>query len=472
MTSLNAAPSRRATPVVLLLLAIGCGGGGGSSSTYDRLAQFTREEMDRQGVSGAAVAVVENGELVYQQGFGFKDLAHTAPVASDTLFGIGSTTKILVASAVLTLVEQGRLDLDAPITEYVPAFRVASGDPAAIHVRHLLNHSSGLPDIDPELGPCGLDLTRWFEANQAPILSPPGTLWNYSGRGYMLAGLALEKLSGESFEEAMRHRIFEPAGMEHATFDPQVAKQRDHSLGHRGPRAGEVDLDSYGCRATEPAGGALFVSAPEMARFAQALLAGGGGILAPGSIAAMETREMETHQIPGEAYGLGLSMRDVPDASGPRVYYHGGNDGRFASSVALVPERGFAVVVLFNADSAPVVVSQKALELVPGIRDALPVPTLMEHPDAWRTDPSTWAKYTGTYDEPYTYGRAVVTLEGGKLWFELVDRAPVVKMEMAQTAADYFKVLNTGIDVAFWFGEDPGAARYAVTRTAVFTRTE
>jgi CubicO group peptidase (beta-lactamase class C family) len=439
------------------------------------LTQFTRQEIELQGVPGAAVAVVANGELVYQQGFGFKDLAHTVPVAPDTLFGVGSVTKMLVATAALTLVEEGKLDLDAPINQYIPSFSVTSGDPSAIHVRHLLSHTSGLPDIDAELGSCSQDLTQWFadEAHRAPILSTPGMLWNYSGRGYMLAGLALEELSGESFEDAMRHRVFEPAGMGQTTFDPQIAKERDHSFGHLAPRAGDVDVDSYSCRATEPTGAALFASAPDMARFAQALLSGGGSVLASDSVAALETSQMATHQIPGEAYGLGLNMRNVPDASGPRVYYHGGNDGRFAASVALVPERGFAVIVLFNDTAGqPEVVSQQALELVLGIRKAIPVPTLVEHPDEWLTDPSTWGKYTGTYNEPHTYGRALVTLEDGKLWVEMVDGAPGVKMEMMQVADDYFHVSTTGMNVTYWFEQYAGAARYAVTRTGVFTRVE
>ena len=474
-TNTNAAPGQRLALALVLLAATACGGGS-SASPSDRLTQFTRQELERQGVPGAAVAVIENGELVYQQGFGFKDLARTAPVGPDTLFGAGSTTKMLVASAVLTLVEQGKLDLDAPVTDYVPTFQVASGDPSSITLRHLLSHTSGLPDIE-RLGSCNQDLAQWFqdEARRAPIMSTPGTLWNYSGQGYMLAGLVLEELSGESFEDAMRHRVFDPAGMEHATFDPQVARQRDHSLGHLAPQAREVELDSYTCRATEPAGAALFLSAPEMARFAQALLSGGGAILAPGSVAALEASEMETHQIPGEAYGLGLAARDVPEAGAPgtRIYYHGGNDGRFAASVALVPERGFAVVVLFNGTvSAPDVVSQKALELFLGIREALPGPTLIENPGKWRTDPSTWVKYTGTYDEPYTYGRAVVTLEEEKLFVEMVDQAPGVKREMMQVAQDYFAVLATGIDVTFWFGEDPQAASYVVTRRGVFTRAD
>jgi CubicO group peptidase (beta-lactamase class C family) len=472
LPSIRTRSRSRSTLVVLLAVLAACGGGGERGSKADQLGDFVRAELRRQGVPGAAVAVVEDGVVVYEQGFGSKDLAGTAPVGPDTLFAAGSCTKMLVAGALLTLREEGRLDLDAPITDYLPStFQLLDADPSTIHVRNLLAHTSGIPHWLP--ASCSESLSEWYqdEDRRTHLLVPPGTVWNYSGAGYSLAGLVLERIAGEPFAEAMRHRIFEPAGMTRATFDPEVAMADDHSLGHYGAGPSEVELDSIYCPMAQPAGSSLYVSAPQLARFAAALLAGGGAVLQPASVAAMQERQTDTHVFPGEGYGLGLSMRD---AGGVRVYYHGGNDGRFAASVALVPDRNVAVAVLFNRDGwvVPQVVAQKALELYAGIRDAVPEAVYAADPDAFLTDPSTWAKYTGTYDEPLRYGRVVVTLEDGKLVVELVDTAPGVKMEAVQAAGDLFHVAEADLNVAFWFDGDPGAAKYGVSRDAVFTRVE
>jgi CubicO group peptidase (beta-lactamase class C family) len=122
-----------------VFVAAGCG--SNSDATFEELAGYTRAEMARQKVPGAAIAVVENGAITHQMGFGTKRLGADDPVGADTLFGLGSATKMLVASAVLTLREQGKVDLDAPVTNYVSTFQLTGADPSSIHVRHLLDHT-------------------------------------------------------------------------------------------------------------------------------------------------------------------------------------------------------------------------------------------------------------------------------------------------------------------------------------------
>jgi len=455
-----------------LLASAGCP--VNSDATFQGLADFAKAEIARQKVPGAAVAVVENGTITHQMGFGTKQLGKDDPVNADTLFGIGSATKMLVAGAVLTLREQGKIDLDAPVTNYVPSFQLTGANPSTVHVRHLLDHTSGLPDFGLDL--CAQSLSEWFSdpAQVTPLWSVPGKLWNYSNRNYSLAGLLLENVSGQPFAQAMQTRVFGPAGMIGATFDPAVAMAGDHSLGHAldaqmNPQP--VELDTINCPVMAPAGGAFYASAPDMARFAQALLAHGAPIVHPDSVSAMEELEIETHWFPGESYGFGLFARD---AQGTRVYYHNGEDGRFTSMVAFVPSRQFAVVVLLNSGMGlPDTIAQKALDLFLGISDVLPFPHIAANPMDWQTSPSTWNKYTGTYYEPYTFGHARVTLENGQLMGELVDTNPGIKVPLTELATDTFIIKDLDdLMLTFWFEDNPDAAKFGVTRAGVFARTD
>jgi CubicO group peptidase (beta-lactamase class C family) len=459
----------RAPSVAAMLLSLACACGGGSPRTrqdakFDALVAFARAEIARQGVPGAAIAVVVDGKLKYQAGVGTKRVGREDPVRADTLFAIGSATKMLTAAGVLTLRDEGKLDLDAPITEYVPSFQLAGAEASRtsdIHVRQLLSHSAGLPDEGPPTV-CAQSLSEWIEdeAHRVPLWYEPGRLWDYSNLGYAVAGLALERLSGRPFADAMKERIFDPLDMGSATFDPSVARGRDHSLGHVPGSQGDlqpVEVDSRTCPALGPEGGRFFATAGDMARFAQALLADGAPVLEPASVEAMEGRQMETHEFPGETYGFGLFSFE---AQGVRHLYHGGDTTDFNSMVVLVPQRKFAVVVLFNRDTGGSgLVAAKAVELFLGI-------TAQPDPD-WLTPPSSWAKYTGEYYEPFGLHRLIVTLENDKLLLEAADLDPGHKMEMSQTAADAFVLSDPSVGqvpVTFWFEGDPRAAKYMVTR--------
>jgi CubicO group peptidase (beta-lactamase class C family) len=307
---------------------------------------------------------------------------------------------------------------------------------------------------------CAQSLSEWFSdpAQVTPLWSAPGKLWNYSNRNYSLAGLLLENVSGQPFAQAMQARVFGPAGMLGATFDPTTAMAGDHSLGHvldAQANLQPVELDTINCPVWQPAGGAFYASAPNLARFAQAMLAKGTPVLTAESVAAMEELESETHWFPGESYGFGLFARDT---QGARVYYHGGEDGRFSTMVAFVPSRQFAIVVLLNSGAAlPETIAQKALDLFLGISDALPFADIAANPTLWQTPPSTWTKYTGLYFEPYTYGHARVTLENGVLMGELVDFNPGNKAPLTQLATDTFATDGLGM-LTFWFEDNPSAA--------------
>jgi CubicO group peptidase (beta-lactamase class C family) len=466
--------TRRLALLPLLALALACGGKTTDQDRFDALVQFTRSELARQGVPGAAVAVVVDGEVAFSAGVGTKRSGVDDPVHADTVFGIGSTTKMMVAAGLLSLREEGRIDLDAPITQALPELRLAApfeADVQRIHLRHLLSHTAGLPDGGENL--CDQSLEDFAASLRLPLWAEPGTVYDYSNLGYALAGRALERAAGKPFAEAMRERVFAPAGMDRVTFEGSAAMALDHSHGHvlmgGGPLT-PVELDSSGCAYMAPSGNQTYLSAPELARFAAALVGGRGQLLGADSIAALEDTTVETHDFPGERYGLGLVSLDQP---GERVLYHGGNDRRFSSSVVLAPGRRLAVVVIMNSGAgAPDFVAARALELFLGSDEGLPLPHLLRHEHAVPT--SSLPRYAGTYLEPFSLGRAVIAVDGERLVGDLPDLPGAPHAVLRNVAGDAFVAgsddLPEPIPLHFLFGADPSKADRLVTRMGIFTR--
>ncbi len=182
--------------------------GTAAASTVDEaIAQCVESDMEAVGAPGAAVTVMLDGAVIFDRGFGYKHRNRPDRVDSDTRFRIGSATKMFTAAAVLQQVEVGLVDLDAPVTDWIPELRLSGQWPAElITVRHLLTHSSALPDYyeDP-LGPVGDEaLGEWAGGlDGVQLHAPPGTFWNYSNPGFSLAGLVAERASGIPFRDLL-----------------------------------------------------------------------------------------------------------------------------------------------------------------------------------------------------------------------------------------------------------------------------
>ena len=183
------------------------------SDTLDRVDEFVRAEMARQKIPGVAVAIVQKGKVVKAQGYGLANVEHQVPVRPETIFQSGSLGKQFTAAAVLSLVEEGKIALDDPVAKYLPdappAFR-------PISVRHLLTHTSGIPDYTDGTFDLRRDLTEEDLARMAFRLNlefAPGTRWNYSNTGYVLLGIIVRKASGRFYGDVLRERVFVPLGM-------------------------------------------------------------------------------------------------------------------------------------------------------------------------------------------------------------------------------------------------------------------
>jgi CubicO group peptidase (beta-lactamase class C family) len=317
--------------------------------------RYVAAQLETLGVPGASLAVVHGDEIVHLQGFGRADSAGRA-MTPQTPTMIGSLTKSFTAVAIMQLVEQGRLELDAPVQRYLPWFRVA--DPAAsarITIRHLLTHTSGLPGRE------GLDsftredtsagaIERLVRALASTELTHPvGSTNEYANVGYSIAGLIVETVSGQSYEEYVQEHIFTPLGMEQSYPSPDAARPFGLAEGHQfwfgQARPARLPYP----RGMLPAG-YLASSAEDMGHYLIAHLGGGrlgeAQILSPESMAELHRPGFAIDE--GLWAGLGWGVADV---NGVRVLQHSGNTNNYRSEMWLLPESGWGFVLLLNADN-------------------------------------------------------------------------------------------------------------------------
>jgi CubicO group peptidase (beta-lactamase class C family) len=439
--------------------------GDTSDLLFAQVVDFAKADLAQGGVVGAAIAIVLDGKLRFSAGVGVKRKGTGEAVTPNTLFRVGSMTKMTLGATLESLAESGEVDLSHPVTEYVPALRLAAGfDPATILVAQTLTHTAGTPDdyaSDCATGPGSID--AWFEQQLYPLWAPPGAVHDYSNVGYGIAGLVIAHASGHTMEQEIHDRVFSPAGMQTATFDVAVAEGKDHAFGYEIGDTGseeEFDANAYDCGWVHAPGG-VFASAVDYAHLAETMFAGGGSMLSPKATADWVAPHVATHGTPEERYGYGLIVDTYKGLK--RVWHDGAIDG-FLSSMWTFPDKRFAVVVLINSsDYTPENIAAKAADV---FLDVSHVPL-----SDYSTPPSTWGVYAGTYNDPYgALGRIVVSFANDRLSasFSGLDGAT---FELVQAAGDSFSATATGVDVeaTFW-RESDGTVPWFVTRSGIGAR--
>ncbi|HEY3447268.1 MAG TPA: serine hydrolase domain-containing protein [Myxococcales bacterium] len=400
---------------------------------YDALAASIRAEMAELGSPGVAVAVVENGQMTFAQGFGLRhpDQAD-AGMLPTTNFRLASVTKQLTAAAVLQQVALGALDLDKPITDYLPNFALDLETSQQVLVRHLLTHTSGLNDYleysnrPDELGDTALErfYTTGRYAGVGYFMAPPGRFYNYSNTGFNVAGLLVEKVTKLRYRPYMMLKIFGPIGMARTFLLPsEVLADGDYATGVSTDQNGQRVLnapDSYDNTWARPCGYS-FSNVVDLSKWARFLMHGDDAILPSAQRLAMQTRQFDM-----ESYldlfhydfglwtqtGLFLETAYVP---GTDTVQHDGYLDGFATQIVMVPAQDFAIVVLANKSGA---YFSKSI--------ALALDTFVPHGPAgtWpdpQIDPASFNRFVGTYLDPHEVGTMNVTLEGTRLKISMPD---------------------------------------------------
>lgn len=323
----------------------------------DRAKQALSKQMDAVRVPGAAFVVVDAAGETAVEGLG--TTGDGRQVTATTPFVIGSTSKSFTALAVMQLVDDGLVDLDAPVRRYVPEFRLARGSATdSITVRHVLQQTSGLPEIAG--GPVvksakdgsALDAVR--ELRDTRLAGPPGRTWHYSNANYVLAGLVVERASKMPYATYVERRIFAPLGMDRSSTSIRDARRDGVARGHR-LWFGAMVSTGPAFRPGLLAAGYLVSTAQDMGRYLRMYLRGG---LADDGRRVVSTRGLKTMTAPGPKAHLGPWAGEVSVhyamgwfVGGPwqePALLHPGNSPDSSAMITLLPNKGMAVATVMN----------------------------------------------------------------------------------------------------------------------------
>jgi CubicO group peptidase (beta-lactamase class C family) len=372
------------------------------TASIDEPALTTKvgEVLNRWPVTGLAVGVIRDGSLAWFYGHGVADTGSRAPVGPDTVFRIASVTKTITAVAVMQLQERGLVDLDAPASRYLRAFRLIPARPGygPATLRHLLTHTSGVRAVRtpsdllrPVLGwgvPGGRPVPPLAEYYRDGLRfdTEPGTKWAYSNHGFGVLGQVVEDITGIPLARYLREHVFGPLGMEHSDL---IRSDRVRPGLATGYKLGSRGLKAVTDREIMPPGaGAVYSTTSDMARYAAALLCGGAGehgrVLKPETIATMfQPHYLPDPRIPGMGLGFFRSRADEHPIVG-----HDGIWTGFHSTLLLAPGQGTGVVAFastgpFSPLAAPGPVAHAVLRSVLDLPDDAVRPGVPEQPWAW-----------------------------------------------------------------------------------------
>jgi CubicO group peptidase (beta-lactamase class C family) len=409
---------------------------------FEQLSALVIQKMAEYGIPGVALGVVKNGQVT-TRAFGVTNVEDPQPVTPDTVFALASISKTVTATAIMRLVEQGKIDLSAPVRTYIPDFKVQ--DEAAsrdVTVAHLITHTAGWEGqiTPPDRGPLSLANFVSTTMRDVPQLAPPGEIWSYNNAGFAVAGRVLEVVSGQSIQDALRTLVFEPIGLTRAFTRLEDVVTYRFTVGHRA-QAGKPVVSRPMSRSSSVAVGGVSMSLNDVLTYGSFHLGdgtarGGARVMSRALLEQMRTSRVAKRGTTDEM-GLGWHLRKI---GGVTTAAHGGTLSH-TLLVELVPERNLVLAILTNhIDGWKLIqdVERAALALLEGVtldpaqaiahrgvNETMPdAPILPAQPDA--------APYRGVYRRPPS-GMNTVRVENGRLLldnneiaFYATDRAVVI----------------------------------------------
>lgn len=369
------------------------------AAAIERIKKVVAHELESKRLPAIAIALVDDQTVVWSKGFGFADPEKKIPATADTVFRVGSVSKLFTDIAVMKLVEAGRLDLDAPVTKYLPDFRPKNPFNTPITLRHLMTHRAGLvrePPVGNYFDNVNADLGKMVESlNQTTLLYAPGTKIKYSNAGVAVVGYVLQKTQGQPFAKYVKENVLDVLGMKASAFEPvpetqkNLAKAIMWTLGGREFPAPTFELGMA------PAA-SMYSTVNDLALFLRALSNDGTTstlpILKPETLQQMWKPQFAE----GAKSGVGLGFF-VGDHKGRRRVGHDGAMYGFATELAYLPDEKLGVVVAISCDCAnPIathvanfaldclVVTVKHNGFLPELSVAKPIPESMP---GWMTRP-------------------------------------------------------------------------------------
>lgn len=328
-------------------------------SVSDEASNYIRAEMERQHIPGLALLVSRGGKILHAQGFGLANVELQVPVKPETIFQSGSVGKQFTATAVMMLVEEGKVQLDDPLSKFFPDAPAAWNE---VTVRELLSHTAGFGDY-----PKDFDFRKdWTEpellklVESIPLAYPPGTKWDYSNLGYLTLGILIHRVTGEFYGDFLQQRIFQPLGMKTTRIISEADIVPNRAAGYRLVK-GELKNQEWVAPAINTtADGSLYFSVLDLSRWDAALY--GDKLLKRSSLEQMWTpAKFKNGQPNKDGYGFGWF---IDQRHGHRVIGHDGAWQGFKSAIDRYVDDQLTVVVLANLEQAePGEIAEKVAEI-------------------------------------------------------------------------------------------------------------
>ena len=323
---------------LIFLLSISC---LAQNSVETKVDEYIRAEMQAQQIPGLALAVIKDGKIIIARGYGLANVEHQVPVKPETIFQSGSTGKQFTATAVMMLVEEGKLSLDDKITKHFPDGPEAWQN---ITVRHLLTHTSGMTDYPPDF-----DLRRDYSEDELfqriksiPLAFQPGEKWSYSNLAYVMLGILIHKVSGTFYGDFLQERIFKPLEMTTARIISETDIVPNRAAGYRVVNGQLKNQNWVSPSLNTTADGALYLTIYDMAKWDAALYT--DKLLKKSSLEQMWTpvklNDGKTHP-----YGFGWALGQI---RGHRIIEHGGAWQGFKAQISRYVDDKLTVIVLAN----------------------------------------------------------------------------------------------------------------------------
>ncbi|RZQ64597.1 serine hydrolase domain-containing protein [Amycolatopsis suaedae] len=437
------------------------------------LARVAESAAAELGIVGAQVALAV-GEDFAETPVGVENTATGRAVTANTLFQIGSTTKVFTAALLMRLAEAGEVDIDQPVVTYVPGFRL--GDEAAtktVTPRHLMSMTSGIdngPYLDTGRGDESVRDAVELVAD-LPVITQPGAGFGYSNASTNVSGLIIETITGTDWDTALRDRLLEPAGLRHSASLPEDHVYHPVAVGHVRADEGVSHARPWiFARGYGPAGSSLCCSAGDLVRFGRIFLRGGlaadgSRVLSERTVAAMQTPHVD---VPTKLFADGWCLGPYTKVwDGVRIFGHSGTTPCGSSTLLWVPSHDAAVAVTVNVANRGYHFADRVFDHV--FTDVLGI-TKPTRPAKTPGAPVDTAAYAGVYETADTCYR--VTGEDGHLFVTVSATGPVGGSDGAVRSALYplgdhrFLPADDAVgghhlwDVAFDLGPDGTAVRF------------
>jgi len=328
-------------------------------ATADAVSEYVKAEMQRQHIPGLSLLVAKGGKIVRAEGFGLANVELQVPVKPETIFQSGSVGKQFTATAVMMLVEEGKISLDDPLTKY---FADAPASWKEVTVRELLSHTAGLGDYPKDFN----FRKDWTEDEELkliesiPLAYPPGTNWEYSNFGYVTLGILIHRVTGEFYGDFLQQRIFQPLGMQSTRIISEADIVPNRSAGYRLVKGELKNQEWVAPMVNTTADGSLYFSILDLAKWNAALYA--EKLLKRSSLDLMWTPAKLKNGQPNKGhYGFGWF---IEERAGHRCIHHDGAWQGFETAIDRYVDDQLTVVALSNLeDAAPGKITQHVAEM-------------------------------------------------------------------------------------------------------------